>query len=80
MKTAISIDAGLLRSSDDSARSMGVSRSRLFSLALDDFLQRRKQAQMLQRLNEVYADVDPSEKGLLKAMKTRTARTIKDKW
>jgi len=80
MKTAISIDERLLRSADDSARSMGVSRSRLFSLAVNDFLQRRKQEQMLQCLNEVYADVEPMEKSLLKRMKARTARTIQDKW
>ncbi len=40
MKTTISIDDGLLQAADETARLMGLSRSRLFALAVDDFLQR----------------------------------------
>jgi len=47
MKTAISIEDGLLREADDTARQMGLSRSRLFALAVADFLQRQRQEQML---------------------------------
>ena len=39
MKTAISIDDGLLQEADETARLMGLSRSRLFALAVGDFLQ-----------------------------------------
>jgi metal-responsive CopG/Arc/MetJ family transcriptional regulator len=38
MKTAISIDDELLRAADHAAQGMGVSRSRLFALAVGDFL------------------------------------------
>jgi len=38
MKTAISIDDGLLQEADETARLMGLSRSRLFALAVGDFL------------------------------------------
>src|ERR1700720_4089982 len=47
MKTAISIDEALLREADETARLMGLSRSRLFALAVVDFLQRQRREQML---------------------------------
>ena len=76
MKTAISIDDGLLREADEIARRMGVSRSRLFALAVGDFLQRQRQEQMLLRLNEVYSNnVEPAEKRLLKGIKAKVRRT-----
>ena len=65
MKTAVSIDDGLLRQVDETARLMGLSRSRLFTLAVGDFLNRQRQDQMLHQLNEVYAN-EPGEKVLLK--------------
>ena len=81
MKTAISIDDGLLQEVDETARLMGLSRSRLFSMAVGDFLQRHRQEQMLLQLNEVYATgVAPPEKRLLKGIKTKVSRTVKDRW
>ena len=78
MKTAISIDERLLQDADEAARLMGLSRSRLFSVAIGDFLQRQRREQMLLRLNEVYADrIEPSETRLLKEMKAKVSRTVK---
>jgi metal-responsive CopG/Arc/MetJ family transcriptional regulator len=51
MKTAISLDDTLLREADETARQMGLSRSALFALALAEFLERRRQEQMLLQLN-----------------------------
>ena len=81
MKTAISINDGLLREADETARQMGLSRSRLFALAVGDFLQRQRRERMLLRLNEVYADhVEPAEKRLLKGIKVKVRRTVKEHW
>lgn len=81
MKTAISIDDGILQEADETARRMGLSRSRLFAIAVSDFLQRRRQEQMLLRLNEVYSNQgEPSEESLLKGIKAKTRRTVKDRW
>jgi metal-responsive CopG/Arc/MetJ family transcriptional regulator len=69
MKTAISIDDDLLHDADETARVMGLSRSRLFALAAGDFLQKQRQEQTLLRLNEVYAGgVEPEEIRLLNGM------------
>jgi metal-responsive CopG/Arc/MetJ family transcriptional regulator len=80
MKTAISIDDGLLQEADDTARRLGVSRSRLFALAVGDFLARQRQEQMLARLNKVYAGPAESETRLLKGMRSKMHRTLKERW
>jgi metal-responsive CopG/Arc/MetJ family transcriptional regulator len=81
MKTAISLDDELLQQVDKTARRMGLSRSRLFALAVADFLQRQRQEQMLHRLNEVYASVmESAEKRLLKRIKSKVRRTAKERW
>lgn len=81
MRTAISIDEALLTEADDIAREMGLSRSGLFARAMRDFLRQRRQESMLRRLNEVYKDTsEPAEKELLKKVKVRFSRTLKDRW
>ena len=81
MKTAISIDDELLQEADETARLLGLSRSRLFAVAVRDFLQRQRQERMLLQLNEVYAKgADAAEKRLLKAIKTKVSPTVKDRW
>jgi metal-responsive CopG/Arc/MetJ family transcriptional regulator len=81
MKTAISLDDDLLRAADEAAQSLGLSRSRLFAIAVGDFLERHRKDEMLQRLNEVYADgIDASEKRLLRRVKAKVRRTIGDRW
>jgi predicted transcriptional regulator len=81
MKTSISIDDGLLLEADETARLMGLSRSRLFALAVGDFLQRQRREQMLLRLNEVYAEgMEPAETPLLKGIKAKVRRAVKERW
>jgi metal-responsive CopG/Arc/MetJ family transcriptional regulator len=81
MKTAISIDDGLLREADKTARLMGLSRSRLFAVAVGDFLQRQRRERMLQQLNEVYgAGMEPAEASLLKGIRDKVRRAAKERW
>ena len=79
MKTAISIDEALLQQADEAARLMGLSRSRLFALAVSDFLQQREREQMLVRLNEIYAN-GVAQKRLLKGIKAKVRQTVKERW
>jgi len=70
-----------LHEADETARLMGLSRSRLFALAVGDFLKRQRGEQMLLRLNEVYANgLEPAERRLLKAIKAKIRRTVKETW
>lgn len=81
MKTAISIEDGLLHDADKTARQMGLSRSRLFALAVDAFLQQQRKETMLVRLNEVYSGKpDPAEKRLLNSTKAKVRPVLKERW
>jgi len=81
MKTAISIDDGLLHEADETARRMGVSRSRLFALAVGDFMERQRREKMLEQLNEVYAaGMEPAEERVVKAIKRKVRRVVKQRW
>ena len=81
MKTAISIHDGLLREADEAARLMKVSRSRLFALAVGEFLKRQRREEMLLRLNEVYANgVDPAENRLVARIKNKLRPAMKERW
>ena len=81
MKTAISIDGGLLQEADETARRMGLSRSRLFAMAVGDFLQLQRREQMLLRLNEIYAQsTETAETPLLKGIRAKVRRTVKERW
>lgn len=81
MKTAISIDEALLKEADTTAGQLGLSRSRLFTIAVGEFLRRKRDEQMLHRLNEVYPKrPEPSEKLLLKGMKAKFRATVKESW
>ena len=81
MKTAISISDGLLREADETARLMKVSRSRLFALAVGEFLKRQRREAMLLRLYDVYANgVDPAERRLVAGIKSKLRPAVKERW
>jgi metal-responsive CopG/Arc/MetJ family transcriptional regulator len=78
MKTAISLDGELLKEADQTARALGLSRCRLVSLALEDYLRQRRQQQTLDELNQAYSDeANPAEAPNLKA---KFHATIQDRW
>jgi predicted transcriptional regulator len=79
-RIALSIDADLLRQADQEARRMGLSRSRFLEMAISDFLEQRRPEEMLRRLNEVYAGGREPAEGVLKGIKTKSRRTVKDRW
>ena len=69
VKTAISLDTNLLKEADQTARALGLSRSRLFSLALENYLRHRRQEQLLDQLNQAYSNEPNSAEALnLKAI------------
>jgi metal-responsive CopG/Arc/MetJ family transcriptional regulator len=81
MKTAISVDDDLLRNADRTAQKLGISRSRLFSIALDEFLKHRREEELLEQLNRAYRDgLDRSERKLLSGMRSKFRTVVKDQW
>jgi len=77
MKTAISVEDRLLQEADLTAQQMGLSRSRLFSVAVAEYLRQRRQQQMLEQLNQAYSgEPDP----MARKIKTRFRKVIRDRW
>jgi metal-responsive CopG/Arc/MetJ family transcriptional regulator len=81
VKTAISLDDRLMIAADRAAREIGVSRSRLFSLALEEYLRRREHDRIVEQLNRVYgSESDPAEKGVGPRLKKKFRSTIRERW
>ncbi|RJP50460.1 MAG: hypothetical protein C4557_09560 [Anaerolineaceae bacterium] len=81
VKTAISIDKSLFTQANALARKMKVSRSRLFVIALEDFIQEQENRELLEKINAVYADEpDESEKELRRKMRQSYRRLVEGQW
>jgi len=60
MKTAISIPDPLFEAAEQFAKRMGLTRSELYAVALQEYLQAHKREQITKQLDVVYADKDSS--------------------
>jgi antitoxin component of RelBE/YafQ-DinJ toxin-antitoxin module len=54
MKTAISIDDRIYRYAEDAAVRMGLTRSRLYALAIEEYLHKHQADAITEQLNEYY--------------------------
>jgi metal-responsive CopG/Arc/MetJ family transcriptional regulator len=61
VKTAVSLEEPLLKQADKLAREMNVSRSRLFALAVEEFIERQQNQALLAALNTAYGEPDEAE-------------------
>ncbi len=81
VKTAISIDKALFEKINNLANEMNTSRSRVFALAAEEFIQRHKNKELLDAINSAYDDVtDEKESTLTSAMRSRHLSMVQDQW
>lgn len=81
VKTAISIEKPLFEQAENIARTMNVSRSKLFVIALQDFIEHRKNREMLAQINAAYADEpDSTERFLRKKARRQHRRIVEGEW
>jgi metal-responsive CopG/Arc/MetJ family transcriptional regulator len=81
MKTAISVADRLMQEADRAAKELGVSRSRVFSIALENYLRARRDEKIAEQLDRVYgSQPDPGERRTVAKLKSRFRATIKDRW
>ncbi len=81
VKTAISLQETLLQKIDALARELDISRSRLFALAAEEFLQRYQNQNLLEAINAAYDDLpDPEEAPLPQHMRYRHRRLVNEQW
>lgn len=81
VKTAISLDRSLFEEADALAEELHLSRSRLFVLALEDFIRRHQNRQLQARINEVYeGEPDPAETRQLREMQHHHREVVEGEW
>ena len=61
MKTAISLSDSLYEKAESTARYMGISRSKLFVNALEEYIVKHNGDMITQKLNEVYEKINSEE-------------------
>ena len=81
IKTAISIEKNLFDQAENIARTMKVSRSKLFVIALQDFIEHKNNKEMLAQINAAYADEpDATEETLLRKLRRQHRRIVEGNW
>ena len=81
VKTAISIEKDLFDQAEKMARAMKVSRSKLFGIALRDFIERQKNRDLLAQINAACADEpDATEQALCRKSRGQHRRLVKGEW
>ncbi|MCA9936318.1 MAG: hypothetical protein KC415_20435 [Anaerolineales bacterium] len=81
VKTAISLEKPLLEQVDEAAQELGIPRSHLFVLAVEEFLQRRENQQLLDAINAAYVDSpDPEEEARMAAMQRKQRELVEGSW
>jgi metal-responsive CopG/Arc/MetJ family transcriptional regulator len=82
IKTAISIEKVIFDQAEKVAQAMNVSRSKLFVLALQEFLERQKNKELLEQINAAYSDLpDAAEQTLRKSQRRQHRRIVEsEEW
>jgi len=81
MKTAISIQEPLLKEVEVLAEKMQISRSRVFVLAVQEYIRQVQNQEMLKNINRVYlTEPDPREKVLADRKKSYHRRMVEGEW
>jgi len=81
IKTAISIEKDLFDQAEKMAQSMKVSRSKLFVIALQDFIAHQKNRDLLAQINAAYSDEpDTAEQTLRRKSRRQHRRMVEGEW
>ena len=80
VKTAISIEEPIFDQVNDLAKSLNISRSRLFVMAAQEFIQRHTNMELLQAINDAYDDLHDVDTRIVHKIRPRHLKMIKDQW
>lgn len=71
IKTAISINDDLFEQTDTIAQELDIPRSQVVALALEDYIRRYRNKQLLAQINDAYADeLDAEDTGTLEIIRS----------
>ncbi|MGH9429857.1 MAG: CopG family transcriptional regulator [Terriglobia bacterium] len=81
IKTAVSLQKPLFDQVEALAEKMNVPRSRIFALAVEEFVRRHQSQRFLQRINEAYEDApDLAEAALRRRMRWQHRQIVEGEW
>lgn len=81
IKTAISLQYSLFEQVEDLAKQLNVSRSQLVALALEEFVQRQHNRQLLDAINQAYDDMpDKDDVARTPAQRHHHRRLVEGEW
>jgi len=80
IKTAISIEKPVFDQVNDLAKNLKISRSRLFVIAAQEFIQRHTNLELLQAINEAYDDLPDVDTIMVDKMRPLHLKMVKDQW
>ena len=76
VKTAISLDEGLLIKVNRLANDLHISRSKVFTLAVQDYLKKQENQSLLAQLNEAYGEFPSEEEVISKSMRSKHKKIV----
>ncbi len=82
VKTAISIQKELFQEVNNLAEELHVSRSKLFALAVQDFIKKNENKKIISQINKAFSDtLDSEEQNLQNKMRLKQARNLeRESW
>jgi len=80
VKTSISIKEDLFAEVGRLVKEMRVSRSQVFTMAVEAFIRERQNRDLLERLNAAYADEPTAEEAALVDQMKQAQRKVVDSW
>lgn len=80
VKTAISLEESLFEQAENAARELKVSRSRLFAMAIEEFLRRHENRKLLAAINASVESPDPEERAVRSALRQRQRSRMEGDW
>jgi metal-responsive CopG/Arc/MetJ family transcriptional regulator len=81
VKTAVSIKKSLFEEVESLARKMKIPRSRLFTLALEDYIRRQENRKLLMQIDAAYTEEpDPAEETLRRQYRHQHRRMVEGEW
>ena len=81
IKTAISLQKSLFDKVENLAHEMKVSRSRLFVMALEDYIHRHQNRRLLEKINQAYqGQSEASEQKRVRHMKRLHRAVVENEW
>jgi len=79
VKTAISIEKPIFEKMDVLSKNLKISRSRLFSMAAKEFIERHRNLELLKSINQAYEDTIEPEPNVTQ-MRSSHYNLVKDQW